>query len=286
MPRRTDLSGKTFIRMRGAPMPDTSIPFDAASAPPLRAPTQMRRARTLTRPERSQPQTPLISPPSQLPVGGTAHIKWWPLYARCVTFWAPGSVLASLAGLRDKPSQQAWREKCALCSISLLLGGFVVFITICLTIVFCPASAQNNQATFYHINDRQYSGELGIDGWMFKIGNAEVPDASRVGFDLYNLSRAMPGSDMSFLFRREAPACTGLNFAAATLDTCSVNIVTTDQKPGCVSGDLTASNLNDKKFENSSRQVGYGWLDMSWRNLTNFIVCIVDECLPLRYPIC
>lgn len=270
MARRTDLSSKTFIRMRGQPQPDTSIPIDAAvAAPPLRAPTMMRRAKTLTRPERSHPQAPMIAPPGQ--DEAKKGINWWSIYAHLVTFWAPPAALGG-CGMKDKPSRQAWREKIALCSISLLLGGFVIFITIALTAAFCPASAQDTSSKFYGINDREYSGMLGIDGWMFKISNAQVPDAQQVGFDLYNVSRNAPGTDISFLFRRDAPSCAGLKFAAATLDTCKVAIKPDGQKPGCVSGALTADNLAAKKFENSTRQVGWGWPDIAQLNTTNYIV--------------
>ena len=95
----------------------------------------LRRGKTLNRPERFQAAAPLLT-------GKKESTTWdpWVLFSRIVTFWAPGPLLSSVGGLRDKASQQAWREKIALCSIAIILSGIVCFMTVGFTPVTCPAS--------------------------------------------------------------------------------------------------------------------------------------------------
>src|SRR5438128_7091679 len=91
--------------------------------PPARGAT-LGRGKTLSRPERYQPATPLLT-------GAKKSSSWdpWVLFSRIVTFWAPGALLSSF-GLPDKGSKQAWREKIALCFIALIMGGIVAFLTV------------------------------------------------------------------------------------------------------------------------------------------------------------
>jgi len=76
----------------------------------------MQRAKTLTRPERSQPQVPLINPQNGGPGFSDAKGKGdggsgtWGFMSKLCTFWAIGPCLGA-CGLKDKSSKQAWREK-------------------------------------------------------------------------------------------------------------------------------------------------------------------------------
>src|SRR5438067_12736878 len=84
----------------------------------------LRRGRTLNRPERYQPAAPLLT--------GARDAKdscdVWVVFSKIITIWAPSSLLSSIGGLADKQSQQAWREKMALCFIAVIMGGAVAFL--------------------------------------------------------------------------------------------------------------------------------------------------------------
>lgn len=118
---------------------------------PVRALT---RGKTLTRPERFVAPAPLIDPANDrrrsglvttTMVDGIATMSsrkagfWdpWGLFVNGITFYAPGFLL-SKCGITDKLKQRAWKEKVALCSIALMMGGMVAFLTIGLTRVLCP----------------------------------------------------------------------------------------------------------------------------------------------------
>jgi chitin synthase len=119
--------------------------------------SQLRRGRTLTRPERSVAPVPLITPPALtgpptsfsassgvlLSNPADSHLffgkyDWWQLTSLITTWWAPPQLLSSLGGIKDQPSRQAWREKITLCWIILLMGAVVGFATMGLNEAFCP----------------------------------------------------------------------------------------------------------------------------------------------------
>jgi hypothetical protein len=140
-----------------AQRPAHDVPIPTDRAPPRRQPTRgrsqsnaanLRRAKTLTRPERGVAPAPLINPPllssasglpSNQPTKSPAD-SWdaWRIFSHVITFWAPPFLLSSIGGLKDKPSRQAWREKVALCFIAIVLGGTVGFATMGLDRALCP----------------------------------------------------------------------------------------------------------------------------------------------------
>src|SRR3954463_359381 len=101
----------------------------------------LRRGRTLYRPERYQPAAPLLTSTNK-----DVNNSWdaWVIFSKAVTIWAPSSLLSSVGGLHDKQSQQAWREKLALCLIAALMGGMVAFLTVEFTNTICPKSEKDN----------------------------------------------------------------------------------------------------------------------------------------------
>jgi len=115
----------------------------------------LRRGKTLNRPERFQAAAPLLT-------GKKESTTWdpWVLFSRIVTFWAPGTLLSSIGGLGDKQSQQAWREKIALCFIAVVLGGVVAFLTVGFTVVLCPPSEAKNPDQFLRFADLSNGGEI------------------------------------------------------------------------------------------------------------------------------
>ena len=126
--------------------------FDPADVPiptsrPLQpSATTVRRAKTLTRPERTVAPVPLINAQAAHSAAGPRAatspdgppLDAWRIFSRVVSFWAPDFLLESLGGLRDKQKRQAWREKIALCFIIILLCGIVGFLTVGFQKVLCP----------------------------------------------------------------------------------------------------------------------------------------------------
>jgi chitin synthase len=132
-----------------------------AGANPHLVQRALTRGKTLTRPERFVAPAPLINPGNSS--GGAAYTTlvngvptltrnepfWdpWGIFVNVITFWAPG-VLLSAVGLKDKFKQRAWKEKVALCSIAIMLGGVVGFVTIGLTRVLCPVNGTKTASAF------------------------------------------------------------------------------------------------------------------------------------------
>jgi chitin synthase len=56
--------------------------------------------------------------------------------------------------MKSKIQQQAWKEKVALCSIALILGGIVGFATIGLNRTLCPADQNNQENDFIRLGEQ------------------------------------------------------------------------------------------------------------------------------------
>lgn len=145
------------------------------------ATTLLRRAKTLTRPERAVAPVPLINPVAptsggsgggsnskhsvpggalgsrggssggNVAVGGNSilgqsrrGIDWWKVSALAFTWWVPNVFLRKVMKLDSPATRQAWREKVAFCCIAILLGGIVGFVTMGLQKTLCPEEASNN----------------------------------------------------------------------------------------------------------------------------------------------
>lgn len=265
---------KTFIRKPGQ-RNDQSIPLHTEAPPPLRQPTRIARAKTLTRPERSQPQVPLINPSSGGPGFSAASssksgFSWWTAFSLVATFWAPSPVL-SACGLKDKQSRQAWREKVSLVFIALLLGGFIGFITMGLNASLCPSADSSSPKTFVRIGTG--GAVLGVQGWAVDITQAHhLPNTEASG--LFSLSTSRSGSDISSLFARTSntnfPACRGSTAAYAADPPCLALNGTVLQD--CPLGPMTPASFATYGMRNESRKVGYGWEDIESGNFTNFMV--------------
>lgn len=156
----------------------TDVPIPSQKAP-LTSNTTVRRAKTLTRPERGVAAVPLINP-SLLPATGAAPVESsgfepWPIFAKVVTFWAPGFALSSLGGMKDKNVQQAWREKVALCLIIAMLCGSVGFATVGTQQVLCPNSEASGTENYGRVG--QIPGTVGVQGILYNTtasGNEDI----------------------------------------------------------------------------------------------------------------
>lgn len=222
--------------------------------------TTMRRAKTLTRPERGVAPAPLITPPETLlpsPSGNLPTAKastesswdaWW-LFSRVISFWAPAFLLRTIGGLKDKATQQAWREKLALCFIALLMGGVVGFATVGMQKVFCPASTNDNTERF--VRKGSEPGTLGISGYMFNVTQSK----STADVNFLQLAQD-PGQDITTLFQRDAAqfsACQNLNYRIAQDEPCNTQTIC---KLPPLNSSSTFSTLG---LQNQSLLVGYDW---------------------------
>src|SRR6266511_887929 len=124
----------------------TDVPIPTARPhPPPQTGATIRRAKTLIKPERGVAPVPLINPPShqaasdgkQSPLTDYNGSTTWKLFSRIITFWAPGFLLSSIGGMKDKAVQQAWREKITLCFLIGVMCALVGFATVGFQKVLC-----------------------------------------------------------------------------------------------------------------------------------------------------
>ncbi|RHZ76652.1 hypothetical protein Glove_194g20 [Diversispora epigaea] len=236
--------------------------MDASYAPPARGNT-LSRNKTLSRPERYQAATPLLTGKKE-----RKPLDPWVIFSRIVTFWAP-NVILSKCGFRDKQSQQAWREKVTLCFLAFLMGCLVVFLTVGLRPLLCPDSAQTSKL---YLNYGESAGYLGILGWQFDVTNTN-------NTALRSLAEKQNGQDITYLFKRnnsDISGCTDSsiqNFAAVTLALCNNSTANSTCPLDYLNvNDIKTINTiqNDYNITNSTKQVGYDWVEL-W-NLTNYLV--------------
>jgi chitin synthase len=243
------------VEASDVPIPTTRRPTQLASQ------ATVRRAKTLTRPERSVAPVPLITP-QPAGVGAVDPVTSggfdpWKIFSRILTFWAPGILLSSLGGLNDKQKQQAWREKITLCFIIICLCGTVGFITVGLQNVFCPHSTDGTAARFISVGSTP--GFVAVGGFM--LNSTQSNNA-----DVQTLATQLSGQDISNQFQRPASfytACAGGTFHAATDDPCAT---ATD----CQLGVLNAPTFTTLGLRNTSLRAGYDWDQVA--RLTNYLV--------------
>ncbi|RIA80400.1 Glycosyltransferase Family 2 protein [Glomus cerebriforme] len=221
----------------------------------------LRRGKTLNRPERYQPAAPLLTGAK-----GTKDNSCdvWVIFSKVVTFWAPASLLSSIGGLPDKQSQQAWREKIALCFIAVIMGGIVAFLTVGFSSILCPPSEANNPSKFKRFGESP--GHLGINGWQFDVTNG----LSRPGLDFQQLANEQNGQDITVFFQRtnqQFPDCLKTDiqkFNAVSFEECGDN--------ACPLKDvfIKQSTFDLLNIVNTSTRVGYDWPQIG--KLQNYLV--------------
>lgn len=250
------------------------VPIPTTKNPPTRRAQNsvLRRAKTLTRPERGVAQAPLINPSAppvsapglpktQRPAAAAVQPKepfWdtWSIFAHIVTFWAPPFIL-QLAGIRDRPSRQAWREKVALCFIALLLGGGVGFGTMGLDRVLCSGNSAQAENQFIDFNSS--SPSLGIRGQQFNISQSKPSG----GVNFYQLAADVSGQDISTYFALtpsvDYPSCAGHTFKAATIEQCCDPNSATCTGTKCQLGPATNITYTTLGLIPTGLTVGYDW---------------------------
>jgi chitin synthase len=254
------------------------VPIPTTRAPPRRTPSSggnnLRRAKTLVRPERGVAQAPLINPPApMMSSAGTAlpsnsplkspSDSWdaWRIFTLIVTFWAPGFLLSSLGRMKDKATRQAWREKIALCFIALVMGGTVGFATMGLDRVLCPNAQGFTGSQFSRVNSSTSQGQVSIKGVLFNITNADP-----TVFDFFTAAKTLSGADVTPQFKRAAadfPACANFKFKAAKDDPCPT-------ASPCPLGTLGNATFTQLHIHSNNALVGYDWTQVA--ALKNFLV--------------
>ena len=232
----------------------TDVPIPTTRQP-LPSGTTIRRAKTLTKPERGVATVPLINPPTLLASASVdgrpsnrSGVSSWRIFCRIVSFWAPDFLLSSIGGFKDKAVRQAWREKIALCFIIIVLCCLVGFVTVGFQKVLCPQI--NVAASSLFIGVGTTPGTLGIQGHIFNISDAKSP----AGVDFDQLAQT-PGQDITTLFQRNATSftdCNHLTFRVALDDPCS-------SVTPCPLPPLSQSTLQTLSINITDFLVGYSW---------------------------
>ncbi|KAF5370675.1 hypothetical protein D9758_002066 [Tetrapyrgos nigripes] len=239
------------------------VPIPTTRPPPQSSGPTIRRAKTLTRPERGVAPVPLITPHTTS-VQGSPDSSYngssaWRIFSRVVTFWAPSFLLSSLGGLKDKATRQAWREKIALCFIIIIMCGVIGFATVGTQSVLCPSDQRSNDE-FVRVGSTP--GTLGIQGHLFNTSSA----SSSNGVDFQSLASQLPGQDITQFFTRSASEfseCQGLSFNVAQDPPCSSN--------QCPLGNLNSSStFRQLGLSETNALVGYDWDQVA--SLPHFIV--------------
>ncbi|KAG8798126.1 hypothetical protein FRC16_007966 [Serendipita sp. 398] len=270
MPQPPPLQFPDGYAPRRPQQPPSDVPIPTTRAPPHRMAStggnNLRRAKTLVRPERGVAPAPLINPPAAPLITSAGGVlpsntkskspadSWdaWRIFSHIVTFWAPPFLLSTIGRMKDKPTRQAWREKIALCFLALLLGGTVGFATMGLDRVLCPDQKGIQGSQYARVNTSDSGGTISVNGWMFNISNAATEP-----INFFTLSKPFSGVDVTPNFTRKAtdfPSCAGLSFKAAKDDPCGGAAATT-----CKLGDINNATFNNLKIVNKTVQVGYDW---------------------------
>ncbi|TFY79718.1 hypothetical protein EWM64_g4293 [Hericium alpestre] len=249
--------------------------YDPADVPVpttrLQSNATVRRAKTLTRPERGVAPPPLINPQTTLVASASGNIieadsGWdvWTIFSRVVTFWAPGFLLSSIGGLHDPNIQQAWREKMALCFIIVVMCAVIGFLTIGLQRVLCPQTTSTSTTRFISLNST--AGTIGIGGFAFNVTQSKPTQ----DVDFFKLAQQLPGQDITLLFQRAAnqyPACSGVPYRIAQDNPCGGATTATKCPLGALNNPSTTQKLG---LQNITKPVGYDWDQVA--ELNDYIV--------------
>ncbi|GAA6016328.1 hypothetical protein JCM11491_006817 [Sporobolomyces phaffii] len=240
------------------------------------------RGKTLTRPDRFVAPAPLINPSGAPGIPGkpggavktelmngvptlTTKEPWWEpwsLFVEVSTFWAPRWLLRK-CGMTDPTKQRAWKEKCALCEISMMMMGVIGFITIGLNRTLCPTDGPRSQSAYTRVGSTK--GLIGIEGWNYQVSNPTPTSLS-------GPANSLGGTDETPLFDRSGykfTHCDGIKAAYATVNLCTSP--TAGNATSCVLKEPTQAYLTSQlHLTNTTKRVGYDWDQLA--NFTNYLV--------------
>ncbi|KAJ1888006.1 hypothetical protein LPJ66_008798, partial [Kickxella alabastrina] len=208
----------------------------------------LRRGRTMVRTDRTQAVEPMIKKEKR-------QMTPWVIYSKIITFWAPAILLTKLGGMPEAGMQQAWREKIALVSLIILVCGIVVYLTIFLTMTFCPESVSKTQSNIFQVNSTdKTAGVIGIRGIAYSTN-----EATWHGSVTFNITAGM---DMTPYFSVPLPnECTSdkiKEFRASQYDVCSGD----NGSGNCPLGNVDNGIENNNLKSLDDRPIGYDWSDV------------------------
>lgn len=251
-------TARSFIRRPGVTFEDddTAIDVPGSHPPPLRRPTMMGRAHSLSRPERAHQITPLLNPEGEPEDPFADHKKtpwyrmWWHYLAIVCTFWAPPALL-SLFGMHLTAVRQAWREKVTLVLIAIALSAIIAFITVGLQRTLCPTNAKE-----VFLNVKEANSIVGVLG--------EAYDGTNATFDkpLQTQFRSIRGLDLTPLLdasRVHFDRCDGhKGHYSQWLGCTDFN----NQRASCI-GPLSNQTLRNKlALTKRNKMMGFDWEDI------------------------
>ncbi|KAF7321483.1 Glycosyltransferase family 2 protein [Mycena kentingensis (nom. inval.)] len=245
------------------PQYNSDAPIPVSRPPIPSSGTTVRRAKTLIRPERGVAAVPLITPAGDAGSNAASVANSsdaWRITSRVLTCWAPSFSLVKIGGMRDKNTQQAWREKMSLCIIIAIACGAVAFITVGFQKVLC-SNSQATSSEFIRVGSR--AGTLSVLGRVYDISSAKSP--ANLSFPA--LAAKLPGQDITQFFTRAAtdfPSCKGLTARAAAEPPCS------NATPCQFANPRLKATLNDLGFKATNLTAGFDWDQVG--NSTNYIV--------------
>lgn len=104
-------------------------------------------------------------------------------------------------GIPNGQAQSAWREKIGLVGVTLIIMGFVGFLTFGFTQATCPPQSVNVHGT------EVTPGYLVIKGWAYMLANWQGHPSVNGATDILYPPLNGAGMDASFLFPEHAPEC-------------------------------------------------------------------------------
>ncbi|OWB65768.1 hypothetical protein B5S30_g1099 [[Candida] boidinii] len=130
---------------------------------------------------------------------------YWKVYCYIVTFWAPAPLLR-LFGFHTFERQYAWREKMALLSIIVMVGGIIAFLTFGFTRAACVGVTRRLQPKDIS------TGYLVINGRAYNLDSSAHPGAAGIdaGTNILYPPVNAGGKDATFLFQNVNGNCKGL----------------------------------------------------------------------------
>ncbi|XJO78879.1 hypothetical protein BDV3_003254 [Batrachochytrium dendrobatidis] len=188
----------------------------------------------------------------------------WTIFSWALTCCFP-RVLLTFVGVNTKNQQQAWREKVALCWISVILSTLVVIFLIFFNRLFCPDNILDNTV------DINAFGGVVVFGRMYNSYYTTPPYNT-----LFDQTDAFGGIDVSGSFEQpQISACQLLNVAehkfASVQSTC---------RPDCIDLNVLTSQHNFLPYSTVTNFFGqnvtvlpdpaYPWSEVKRRNLVVF----------------
>ncbi|KAJ1555393.1 hypothetical protein HK096_001898 [Nowakowskiella sp. JEL0078] len=149
------------------------------------------------------------------------EFQWWTWTSRILSccFIPP---FLTWIGKKDSSSQQAWREKFALCVIIAFLSLSVSFVSIAVQPLFCPEVVTSSP--FLNTSTTQFAWREGVvvAGWEYQYANAS---GAKAAIDLNSkgkilLSPDYQGVDITNLFKPTIDQCAKYSTRASS---CSVS---------------------------------------------------------------